>query len=295
MDSIECNNCIWDAKAIIGEGPIWVEEQNSLYWVDINSKQILIYNQNNFTNKIIQLPYKIGWAFPSNKNLNILLCGFKNFIGKYNITTKNIEIIHEINEKHKNNRLNDAKFDCKGNLWTGTMDDDAITASGYLYKFSNINTKFVQDGPYIVTNGPAINYNETILYHADSISQEIYKFKINKNYDLVEKTSFIQYNTTKDGFPDGMTIDTDDHLWVARYGANKITRYDPSGQPNYEIILPAKNVTSCCFGGPNYNILYITTARNGLSDNELELFPFSGGLFKIELPFSGFKQNYSNW
>jgi sugar lactone lactonase YvrE len=295
MDSIYSDNCVWDAKAIIGEGPVWVSENNNLYWVDINSKQILIYSTITKNKIKVDVPHKIGWAIPTYNNLNLFLCGFKNFIGKYDISNKKLEVVHELNEKYKNNRLNDAKFDSKGNLWAGTMDDDAKDDSGYFYKFPNYSTKILQDGPFKVTNGPAINKSENILYHCDSLSQIIHKYEIDDKYNLLNRSIFVKYEVSEDGFPDGITVDNEDCLWVARYGSNKITRYSPEGNPCFEIILPAKNVTSCTFGGTDLDVLYVTTARDGLNTENLVKYPLSGGLFEINLPFKGISNFYSSW
>lgn len=95
------------------------------------------------------------------------------------------------------------------------------------------------------------------------------------------------------GFPDGMTIDADDMLWVALWNGNAVVRFDPkTGEILQKIEVPAHNVSSCAFGGPNLDILYITSARVDMSEAELEAFPLAGSVFEVKPGVHGVKSTF---
>ncbi|XP_033735023.1 regucalcin-like [Pecten maximus] len=95
------------------------------------------------------------------------------------------------------------------------------------------------------------------------------------------------------GWPDGMTMDTDGHLWVACFGIGKVISFDPvTGTKLREVTIPAPRTTSCCFGGKHMDELYVTTATLGALEDELNKYPLSGSVFKVtELGVKGYPAN----
>ena len=279
--------CIWAADAILGEGPVWNDYRQRLYWVDVKSQKIHWYNPKSGSRSSFHMPEPVGACLPTADGR--FLCALKNGLvlarledgpgqGPHIVEAGAIEIFGGPEAEASRNRFNDAKIDSCGRLWAGTMDDEEREPTGSLYCINWDRSWTAMDDGYIVTNGPAISANGRTLYHTDTFAGEIYAFDMDAQGGLSNKRVHIRI-PREDGYPDGMTIDVDGYLWVAHFGGGRVTRFDPDGSAVAILRLPVANVTSCTFGGPDYDKLYITTARWTLNDEALEQQPLAGGLF----------------
>ena len=279
--------CIWKTKSTLGEGTLWVKKLNSLFFVDIKKKKIFILNLKTHKKKILKLNKEIGFIVQIKKNIFIL--GLKSELRIINL--KNLKTLYSISIESNwpNNRINDGKIDPIGRLWFGTMDNLEKKQSGSLYCLDkNLILHKVDDG-YFITNGPAF-INKNNFYHTDSKKKIIYKIKINNKFKILKKTIFIKFNKNL-GFPDGMTTDNNNNLWVCHYDGGRISVYDLKGKKIHKIQFPAKNITNCTFGGQLNNELFISTARKGMKINEIKKYPLSGSLFKVKTNLKGKKAN----
>ena len=277
---------IWKAKTVLGEGTLWVPSQNSIFFVDIKKKKILKYNIKTKVKKIINVDKEIGFLAHIKKNVFVL--GLKSELRIVNLTNKKILYSIKIESKKQNNRLNDGKTDSVGRLWFGTMDNlERKIKSGSLYCLDKNLKVHKIDDKYFITNGPAF-LDKNNFYHTDTRKGEIYKIKINKKLKIVKKTKFLKFDK-KDGFPDGMTTDIKNNLWVCHYGGACISVYNLRAKKIHKINLPAKNITNCTFAGHKNNELYISTARKGLKSHDLKKYPLSGSLFKVKTNLKGKK------
>ena len=198
---------------------------------------------------------------------------------------KSIKIEPEI----KLNRINDGKTDPKGRLWFGTMDNpERLIKNGSLYCLDKDLIIHKVDTGYFITNGPAF-LNENNLYHTDSRRRIIYKLKINKYLKIIKKEVFIKLNS-KNGSPDGMTLDRNKNLWVATYGGAKLLVFNKNGKLKHTVKFPAKNITNCTFGGKNNTEIFVTTAKKSMNKSELQRYSFSGSLFSVKSNIKGLNQ-----
>ena len=276
--------CIWQTKAFLGEGTLWVKSLNSIYFTDIKRKKIFKFNTKTKRKKIIKINKEIG--FLSHIKKNIFILGLKGELRIVNLkNNKKIKSIFIEIDKPLN-RLNDGKTDPSGRLWFGSMDNlERNIEKGALYCLNkNLKLKMV-DNKYIITNGPAF-INEKNFYHTDTKKRIIYKIKIDKNLNILEKKIFKKF-VDVEGFPDGMTTDRFKNLWVCHFGGSSISVFNQKGKKIYKIKLPAKNVTNCAFGGANNNDLYITTALKGLKEIDKKKYNLSGSLFKVRTNSKG--------
>jgi sugar lactone lactonase YvrE len=132
------------------------------------------------------------------------------------------------------------------------------------------------------------------MYHNDSSKRLTYKFDVGADGKPANRRVFLQFGET-DGYPDGMTVDSEGCLWIAFWDGWSVKRYSPSGQWLETVRLPVQNVTSCTFGGPDLDLLYITSATLDLDENALQMQPNAGGLFMLapgvkglsDLPYAG--------
>ena len=276
--------CIWQTKTLLGEGTLWVKSLNSIYFTDIKRKKIFTFNTKTKRKKIIKINKEIG--FLSHIKKNIFILGLKGELRIVNLkNNKKIKSIFIEIDKPLN-RLNDGKTDPSGRLWFGSMDNlERNIQNGSLYCLNkNLKLKMV-DNKYIITNGPAF-INEKNFYHTDTKKRIIYKIKIDKNLNILEKKIFKKF-VGLEGFPDGMTTDRFKNLWVCHFGGSSISVFNQKGKKIYKIKLPAKNVTNCAFGGANNNDLYITTALKGLKEIDKKKYNLSGSLFKVRTNSKG--------
>lgn len=277
---------IWKAKAVLGEGTLWVSSQKSIFFVDIKKKKILIFNIRSKKKRTIRLNKEIGFLTHIKKN--VFLLGLKSELRIIDIKKKKILKSIKIEKDKPLNRLNDGKTDSIGRLWFGTMDNsEKKIRNGSLYCLDNKLILHKVDTKYYITNGPAFINANTFL-HTDSGEKIIYKIKINRNYKVIKKSKFLKFSKS-DGAPDGMTIDSKKNVWVCHFGGACISVYNLRGKKIHKIYLPAKNITNCAFGGYNNRELFISTARKGMKKNEIKKYPLSGSLFKIKTNVKGKK------
>ncbi len=278
---------LWKIKCKLGEGTLWVKDQNSIFFVDIKKKRIFSLNIKTKKKKIFKVNKEIGFIAHFKKQIFIL--GLQGEIRIQNLKTKKILKSINIEPKIKLNRINDGKTDPKGNLWFGTMDNlERKIEKGSLYKLDkNLNLKKI-DKNYRITNGPAF-IDQFNFYHTDSGKKIIYKIKINKKNEIIKKNIFKKF-TFNEGSPDGMTLDKNNNLWVAHYHGACVSVFDSKAKLIHRIQLPAKNITNCAFGGQNNNELFITSATKGMNKAELRKFRYSGFLFSVKTNTRGFVQ-----
>jgi len=275
---------IWNSKAILGEGTLWVPSHNSIYFVDIKRKRILTLNIKTKKKRIIKIDKEIGFLTHIKKDIFIL--GLQSELRIINLKNKETIRSIPIEEDIPLNRINDGKIDPKGRLWFGTMDNlERNIKNGSLYCLDKKLNIHKVDTKYYITNGPAFIDSENFL-HTDSRSKTIYKIKIDKKYKIIKKTKFLKFSK-KDGSPDGMTIDSKKNVWVCHYGGACISVYNLKGKKIHKIDLPAKNITNCTFGGLKNNELFVTTALKGLKKSEIENYKYSGSLFNIKTNIKG--------
>ena len=272
---IEDLELVLDAKAVLGEGPCWDFRNNILYWVDIEGKKVHMYNHISGEHKQVQLEREVSAVIPCITKDTEFIVTLDNGFHLLNIETEQLKFIGDPERDLKQNRFNDGKCDAYGRLWAGTMCRDGKTKDAALYCLSN---------------GIAWTSDNEYLYHIDTPAQTVTRYEYDLETGKLGKAKQIIDFSEEEGFPDGMTIDSEGMLWIAHYGGGRVSRWNPeSGGKLSEICLPVPNVTSCTFGGKKLNELYITTARSGLDDEELKKYPQSGGLYKIKLHIQGVK------
>jgi sugar lactone lactonase YvrE len=190
------------------------------------------------------------------------------------------------------NRFNDGACDARGRFWAGSMDDMEAAPTGDLYRLDpDGQVKRFQAG-FVITNGIRWTADGKKLYVVDSAARTIWEHAFDLEKGLPGTRRIFAKLAEEDGWPDGLCVDAENHVWGAHWGAGRITRYRPDGTIERTIAFLAPNVTSCCFGGPDFETLFVTTARIGLSEGQLALNPLSGGLFAVtDLGIRGFAAN----
>ena len=275
---------LWKLRCKLGEGTLWVKEHNSIYFVDIKKKSFFSLNTKNNKKKKYRVNKEIG--FLAHIKGDIFILGLQGELRIQNIKTKKIIKSILIEEDIKLNRVNDGKTDPKGNLWFGTMDNlERKIEKGSLYKLDKNLLLTRVDRNYRITNGPAF-IDELNFYHTDSSKKIIYKIRINKKNKIINKKIFKKFSS-KEGSPDGMTLDKNKNLWVAHFHGACVSVFNNRAKLIHRIQLPAKNITNCTFGGQKNNELFITSATKGMSNTDLQKYIYSGFLFSVKTNMRG--------
>jgi len=267
--------CVANVHALLGEGPVWVAREAALYWLDIKGREIFrLDDQGHLTEW--PTPMRVGSIAP--KKSGGFIAGTDAGIALVDPTADRFEIVANPEEQLPDNRFNDGKVDRRGRFWAGTMDDREKAATGTLYCVDSSLECVAVDGNYRVTNGPAFSPLGDVLYHNDSARQVTYAFDVDSRGAVANRRAFLQFGE-RDGYPDGMTVDSEGCLWIAFWDGWCLRRYSPSGEWIETLKVPVQRPTSCAFGGRELDRLYITSARIGLEETGLEMQPNAGGLF----------------
>lgn len=186
------------------------------------------------------------------------------------------------------NRFNDGRCDRRGRFFAGSMYEPRGRANGSLWRHDGDNRCTHIAGGVTVANGLAWSPDDRVMYWADSPTSRIWTF----DYDITTGSAsnrrlWLDGSLEEHGRPDGCAVDADGCYWSARYMGASVIRYTPAGKIDRIIKVPALRVTMCAFGGPDLRTLFITTAREGASDGELQATPLAGGLFAVDAGVSG--------
>ena len=268
--------CVWDAQATLGESPVWVAREQSLYWVDIQGFCLFQFNPETNGTRSWQFESRITSIAP--RASGQFIATFANGFAELNLDSFTFQMVATPEPDRPQNRFNDAKVDPAGRFWAGTMDELESHPSGAIYRLDDQLDCRVMDDGYTVSNGPAFSPDGNRLYCADSKLGTVYRCDLDSEGRIVEKETFLQFSEDM-GSPDGMTVDSKGCLWVCHWGGSRVTRFSMTGDAIKTIPLPVTNVSSCCFGGKELDILYITSARQGISPKSLSQQPLAGGLF----------------
>ena len=265
----------------LGEGALWNYKTQELYWVDIEGQTFNIYNPKTKTNKVLKTPTRIGTVVPFTKEEAVV--ALEDGIYKINIQNGDLKLLSDVEADIPSNRFNDGKCDPNGNLWVGSMHYPQTLPNANLYKVepSGKTTKMVDS--VTISNGIVWTKDTTKMYYIDTPTGHIRSYDYDINTSTISNEAVAVKVPESLGYPDGMTIDENDMLWVGLWNGNCVAQFNPkTGELLRKIEVPAHNVTACAFGGKNFDTLYITTSSEDMTDEEHKKYPLAGSIFKVK-------------
>jgi sugar lactone lactonase YvrE len=242
--------------AELGEGPCWDAASQSLYWVDIPASRVHRLSPGG-VHSSWDVGYPAGAVVPRSSG-GLAVAAGNAFFSLDPLTGAVAELA--VAPGFPGTRMNDGKCDRAGRFYAGTMAADESPGMGSFYRLdTDLSVTEIYTGIGI-SNGLGWSPDDRRMYYIDSLAYRVDVL----DYDLDtgrmgERRPFVTLGS-EDVVPDGMAIDAEGGLWVAVWGGGVIQRYDADGRLTGVVRLPAANVTSCAFGGPDLDILYITTA-----------------------------------
>lgn len=274
----------YQANDVLGEGPVWVPEEQALFWVDIQRPSLQRWHPESGHYQNWKMPTDIG-CFALRKQGGAVL-GLRTGFAYLEFSSGTVTNLIDPEADKAYTRFNDGKCDRRGRFWAGTMDEVGSNTRGALYRLDT-DGEYHQILPGIgISNGLGWSPDNRIMYYTDSVKRTIWAYDFDLDSGVI--TNQRVFATTPPSYvPDGLTVDSDGFVWSAKWDGWKVVRYAPDGSVDLEVILPVQRPTSCIFGGPELKHLYITSASVGLSKSEMAEQPQAGGVFVLESDAEG--------
>ena len=275
------------AEAALGEGCVWSPVENLLIWVDITGQAV--HRFDHATGQPVSVwRYQdaVGNAVPRARG------GLALGLGPAVALTDRvgaIETVIDLPGEPESNRTNDGAVDPRGRLFQGTMGThDAGAPVGALYRLDSGGAAVRVVDEVSISNGIGWSPDQATMYYIDTLTFRVDRFDYDPGTGAIdERRPFLTFDGSTGG-PDGMCVDAEGCLWVAFFGGYHVQRFSPDGERLETVVTPgAPQTTCCCFGGPDLDTLYITTAREPIAGVQTEGEPNSGSLFAAQVDAVG--------
>lgn len=275
---------VWNLTAPLLEGPVWVERDRALWFVDIKRRQVHRHDPETGAQRIWDAPAQIGFLLPIAGGG--FVAGLQTGLARFDPEDGSFTHIVAPEPDRPGNRLNDATVDPQGRLWFGSMDDGETEPSGAIYRLDAEGRCIVATPRCAITNGPALSPDGRTLYHVDTAGRQVHACDVTDDGELVNRRLFVEV-AEGEGYPDGPVVDSEGCVWIALYGGGAVRRYAPDGTLLEVVRFPVSAITKIAFGGPDLKTVFATTANKHLSPAEREAEPLAGNLFQFEVSVPG--------
>lgn len=270
-----------DVAARCGESPLW--DGNRLLWNDMNSARVFEYDPTTGSNRVINDGLDVaGMALNVDGSLVLAAAGLHLW--------RESGVFRTLITAHRGEPLNfnDILADSGGRIYAGTYHwgDTGVERPGKLYRIDPDGGMVVLDTGFQLANGLGLSPDQETLYLADSIARRIYSYPVDPDTgDLGARSVFVEVSPVE-GMPDGLTVDAEGYVWSAQWHGARVVRYAPDGSTDRVIPVPATQVASLAFGGPNLRDLYVTTAVEPWALDMMPpsvdtTLPAGGGLYRV--------------
>ncbi|MDP6523498.1 MAG: SMP-30/gluconolactonase/LRE family protein [Kiritimatiellia bacterium] len=274
------------SQDLAGETPIWIPEEQAVYWIDMGGPRIHRYDPATGDANEWKLDVPITALARRSKGQWILAT--KTGLYFWDQEENKTEFIVDPEAGNADVRFNDGSIDPRGRFLIGTLNDQDLNApDGSLYRLDPDLGIHKLDTGYAVANGIGFSPDGGTLYLTDMFNSRILAYDYDLEAGAVSGRRVFVDVPEDAGWPDGLIVDQEGFIWSAHWNGWRVTRYDPDGKIEREVKLPAANVTCMAFGGRDLNVLYITTAWFLLSDEDRAAQSQAGDLFRIETDVTG--------
>ena len=269
-----------EKRTLVGEGVLWDPQDKVIYWIDILSHELYIYDPATGSSRTIPTCQAVGTVVK--RAAGGLVLALHNGFAFLDLDTEKMTPVADPERDIPANRFNDGKCDPAGRFWAGTMEFGGAPDAGALYCLDTDHTVTEKLRPVTISNGIVWTADARTMYYICTAANTVRAFDYDIDTGAISNERVVVTNEGEGGF-DGMAIDAEDKLWVAVFGGWGVRRYDPeTGALLSEVRLPIAQVTACAFGGDNLDELYITSAAVGLDAAALTAQPLAGSLVKVD-------------
>jgi sugar lactone lactonase YvrE len=278
--------CVLDAKALLGESPVWSADEQALYWADILGPALHRFEPATGRTRTWKMPHAIG-SFGLRERGGAVVA-LRNGFHLFDFATGGLEFLTHPEADKPDNRFNDGKVSPDGRFWAGTMDDTTMKRPlGALYRLDPDGAcRKMADG-IIVSNGLAWSADGRTMFHSDSRAQIIWTYDYDPISGEIAGQCTIATPSEEIGRPDGGATDLEGYYWSAGISAGMLNRWAPDGTLDRQIAMPCAAPTMPCFGGPDMKTIYVTSLRHNVGADKLAAKPLTGGIFALEVDVPG--------
>jgi len=266
---------VLDARAELGECPVWASDEQVLYWVDIRGKALHRFDPATGDDRAWPLPQQCG-SFALRESGGAVLALVDGFYA-FDFTTGEARFLASPDDQPPGSRF-----------FAGTMDEKTLREPiAVLYRLDPDGSLHeVVDG-LIVSNGLAWSADGTTMFHSDSKGQVVWAYDYDAATGMVANRRVLARPTEEIGRPDGAATDVEGYYWSAGISAGVLNRWAPDGSLDRSIPLPVSNPTCPCFGGPDLKTIFVTSLRHDLPADVLDAKPASGGIVALRVDVAG--------
>lgn len=276
--------CVLDARAWLGEGPLWDVREQALYWVDIKRREVHRFNPADGSDQSWAVDKDVG-SLAVRERGGLVLALSDGFY-TLDLSSGATEVLARPEPECGDNRFNDGKPDRQGRFWASSMHDPETDPTGALYcLYPDAGWRRMVEH-IAVGNALCWSPDGRVMYYGDSLAQTVWAWDFEPaSGEIANRRVFI---TLSDGFPDGATVDADAHLWLAVWNGWRLERYRPDGTLERRVPLPVQCPTCPAFGGPDLATLYVTSASNVIDEPQRQ--PQAGGIFALDVGVCGLEE-----
>ncbi|MFV2070656.1 MAG: SMP-30/gluconolactonase/LRE family protein [Pirellulales bacterium] len=275
---------VTDYTAELGEGPLWDANRNRVVWVDIPGQNILVTDPATGDTESISTPSWVGAVSLVDSGGYLAALADGVYLGDGSGTWKCLATIDADDDTM---RTNDGKCDPHGSFVVGTIARDGREGAASLYRVNDRGrTERLLTGVSI-SNGLDWTVDGATMYYIDTPTRTVVAYPYDYASPTLGQPERVVEIPDGDGFPDGMTLDSDGCLWIGLWGGHAVHRYTPDGTLDTIIDVPVTNVTSCAFGGKDLDTLFVTTATDDSNDGDRTAEPLAGTLFAVSVNVTG--------
>jgi sugar lactone lactonase YvrE len=275
----------FDGHATLGEGPVWDDEHQRLVWVDILPGLVHRFDPATGDDHVFRTGKPVGST--ALRRGGGLILAVEDGFALLDPGWQRLDQVVVVEHPGPRARFNEGKCDPAGRFLAGTMAYDETPGAASLYRLdSDFAVTRLLDG-VTISNGLAWTADGATVYYIDTPTRGVDAFDYDAGTGRLGNRRRVVDVPAAAGMPDGMTIDTDGCLWVALWGGAAVHRYAPDGRLDTVLSFPATNITCPVFGGPEFGVLYVTSARDGLDEQQLAAQPHAGALFAVDVGARG--------
>jgi sugar lactone lactonase YvrE len=275
---------ILDARAALGESPRWSLAERCLYWTDIAAHRVHRFDPATSEDQQRQFDEPVGCIAP--RTGGGLVLGMQRGISVIDAWDAPLRALSQpfLSAPY---RCNDACTDAAGHWWVGSVDEAKTTHDAALYRIAPDGGVERKLGGMTTCNGAAFSPDGRTFYHADTPTHAIRAFDHDPDTGALGAPRLLHQFAHGTGRPDGASVDAEGCIWSALFDGGRVVRLSPAGEILTTIDLPVSRPTMISFGGEDSCTAFVTSARKGLSPEQLEQEPLAGGLFAFHVPVPG--------
>lgn len=277
--------CVWQSDATLGECPVWDPNRAVLWWVDCAAPALHRFDPVRNTDRIVALSERVH-AIGLRRDGG-LIAALSGGLARLDPESGAAEVIARPEAGRSDHHFNDGKCGPDGRFWIGSMHRSYGQRSGHLYRLDAGGDAVAVLDRLTVPNGLGWSPDGATFYLGDSPTGAIAAFDFDPAAGALDAPRRLTKPGAIPGWPDGLAVDADGFLWNARWDGGCVARFAPDGRLDRVVDLPVTRPTSCAFGGPRLDRLFVTSARIGLDAAALADQPQAGSLFALDVGVAG--------